>query len=184
MVNSSLGSAKKSSQRPTTGRAAVSKPDVAQSSHSPKDPFIPSHICRQRSQSPRQLNKQFSYYLARKNRATLSTYTAQVSSECTKRAGTNTIQSVPRLGVFTSAVREAHSRGSCSRGSSEAMQTALWLQSRAVSGKAAHKHFCAAQPDQRGPNKRFCFGGSEPSPAGMGQREHHFPGIQGSREQK
>lgn len=184
MVNSSLdGSAKKRPQRPTTRRAAASKPDVAQSSHSAKDPFIPSHICRQRSQSPRQLNKQFSSYLACKNRATLSLYTAPVSSECTKRAGTNTKQSVPRLGVFTSTVREAQQRILLQR-QLRGDADSLWLQSGAVLGEATHKHFCAALPDQCGPNKRFCFGGSEPSPAGMGQREHHFPGIQRSRELK
>lgn len=60
LVNSSLHCA---------GQGEVPEPTLepqcarAQSSHSPWEPFIPPHICRQRSQSLPQLNKQFKNYL-------------------------------------------------------------------------------------------------------------------------
>lgn len=63
LVNSSLHCAGQGESPVPTQAQLEPQCARAQSSHSPREPFIPPHICRQRSQSLPQLNKQFKNYL-------------------------------------------------------------------------------------------------------------------------
>lgn len=90
-------------------------------------------------------------YLAHRTWTNLPTYTKWISSEYTKRAGTNKIQLVPRLGIFINNMQNSKQQRILLYRQLQAYN--LCLQRGAALGDATHKHFCVTKTDRSSPSK-------------------------------